>query len=115
MTKLYVIEKPGELIGKTIAYAEMNESKVPLVLITTDGGIIAWETLHCDWGGETVFYGKEDIEHLLSFDKVLYYNIVNNGICEEKDMVDFLAKYTEKQRKEEEERERERKEFELPF
>ena len=60
MTKLYVIEEPDQLAGKTIAYVEMNTFQSPLMLVTTDGGIMVWTT-HCDEAGnlETFIYRKK--------------------------------------------------------
>lgn len=118
MTNLYVIENPEELIGKTIAYIEMENWLDRSILITTDGGIIIWETSGWpDGSTETVICDSDGVESYLFKEKALQGHIIAKGICQEEDYIYFLARQTEKRRKEREylekqQEERDRQEYE---
>ena len=118
MAKLYVIEEPDQLIGKTIACVEMNTFQSPLLLVTADGGIMIWET-YCYEDGETEtdIYRRNVVEIYLHDDKYLRESIVSKGFFQEEDVNEFLAKQIEERRKTREcyakqQKERDRQEYE---
>ena len=118
MAKLYVIEEPDQLIGKTIACVEMNAFQSPLLLVTTDGGIMVWET-YCDEYGEkeTNIFRKNVVEIYLHDDEHLRESIVSRGLFEEEDVNKFVAKQIEARRKSrgilaKQQEERDRQEYE---
>jgi len=96
MTKLYVIEEPDQFIGKTIACVEMNMFQSPLMLVTTDGGIMVWTT-HCDEAGnlETFIYRKKMVEMYLHDDEYPRKRIMSSGLFNEEDINEIIAKQIE--------------------
>jgi len=111
MADLYVIEKPEDLIGKTIAHIEMNRFCDPLLLTTTDGGIMAWRTWTEDDGDmETdVFEGYQVEAHVFNSKTTKKY-LIQNNICTQEEIDKFTAErikehrlYREQLKKESEE------------
>ena len=119
MAKLYVIEEPDQLTGKTIAFAMMDSFNSALIIGTVDGGVMACEaTTSYDTDNDGVaFCGREDIEHYLFWRETLRNNVIRKTTCREEDVTEFLAEYTAKLQEETEfhnkqQEERDRQEYE---
>jgi len=99
MSDLYVIEEPEQLIGKTIAHIEMNRFCDPLLLATTDGGIMAWRTYwEDDEDMQTDIYSSNMVEaHVFNSDTTKKY-LIKNNICTEEDINQFTATRIEERR-----------------
>ncbi|MBP2653331.1 MAG: hypothetical protein H6Q73_900 [Firmicutes bacterium] len=99
MPDLYVIEKPEGLIGKTIAHIEMTRFCDPLLLTTTDGGIMAWRTCTDEYSGmETDIYESHMVEaHVFNSNTTKKY-LIKNNICTEADINKFIATRIEERR-----------------
>lgn len=117
---LYVITDQQQLIGKTIAYAEIARYGNPHLLITTDGGLLLWNTEN-DGEGEnfTEVYSQLMVErHMLSIqDRTLIKMLIKTGVFSQEDLDRFLAGQVEKRKQgrllqEQMQEQRERNEFE---
>jgi len=99
MPDLYVIGKPEQLIGKTIAHIEMNKFCDPLLLTTTDGGIMAWKTYEDDeWGMGTDIYNSHMVEaHVFNSATTKKY-LIKNNICTQEEIDKFTAERIEERR-----------------
>lgn len=117
-TELYVIEEPKQLIGKTIAYVELNRFCNPLILTTTDGGIMAWKTVSDEFEElETEIYKSYMVEAHLFHDERMKKELIEKGICPQEAIDKFLDRQRQRRKKEAEkykqqQEERDKQEFE---
>jgi hypothetical protein len=126
MSKLYVIEKPDDLIGKTIADIRLDRFSNPLMLVTTDGGLLAWITDADGDDIETYIYDKAHVETYVFNSRSTKKYMVDTGVCTQEEIDEFLAEQRAERQKEQEnwqlqkeaqekvEYERLRKKFEQP-
>lgn len=119
MTELYVIEEPKQLVGKTIAYVELNRFSNPLILTTADGGIMAWRTENYSDFDEmsTEIYTSNMVEIHLFNSRVMKKELIEKGICTQQAIDEFLYRQLQRRQKEAEkykqqQEERDKQEFE---
>lgn len=112
MTELYVIEEPKQLVGKTIAYIDINRFFNPLLVTTTDGGIMAWNTENYGDFDEmhTEIYSSNMVEVHLFNNQTMKKELLNKGICSQESIDKFLDRQVTKRQKADEDRKREQEE-----
>jgi hypothetical protein len=119
MSKLYVIDNSNKLVGKTIAYIEMNRYANPTMVITTDGGIMMQYIEELEEGEYSLEnYSKARIEsELFQNSSRIKERVIKSNIFLQSDFDELLASQIELHKQEQEQHkqhkeQREREEFE---
>ena len=119
--KIYVIEDPDKLIGKTVSYIELNRFSIPAIMVTTDGGIMIWETsAEEDTMSEEIeidVYSKNRVEAHVFNNERMIERIMKCRFLVKADFDSFLSQQREERKQEQEQsqirkEEYDRKEFE---
>jgi hypothetical protein len=97
---LYVITKPDELVGKTIAYADITHYWNTHVLVTTDGGVFIWSTEN-DGDGDILIdiFSQPMVETHIFCNKTIMKKLITNGAFTQAEVDAFLSHQIEQRRK----------------
>jgi len=114
---MYFIENQEELIGKTIAYVNMNQFAERILIATTDGGILTVSQESDEYNTEIEIHSKINTKyHILNCKKhnrYIYENLIKYGVFTEEEYNEFVDEHKRKQQEQEKLRLERQKQLEL--
>ena len=114
---MYFIENKEELIGKTIAYVDMNQFAEKILIATTDGGILIVSQESDEFNTEIEIHSKINTKYYIlnckKHNKHIYEDLIKHKVFTEEEYDKFISEHKKQQQEQEEKRLEKQKKAEL--